>query len=191
MRRVRRGIAMAAVALGCAACATPAKVQTVAAVPPSEITARRTFAFVRAAVPQPRADAFSRTRAGEEARRRVARALEQRGYEPARDGERPELLVAIDAVGSEHPIVENWGERAPYAGWVYRWGGAGESARYVEETIVVELLDASTGRVLWSGRASDVVDGVAHDDVRAVGEAVDAVMLRAPSRIAGARRPPL
>jgi hypothetical protein len=157
----------------------------------SEIAAMQTFAFARSEIPRPRVDAYLRSPAGEEARRRIARELERRGYAPARAGERPDFLIAIDQVERRFPVVENWGEAGPYEGWVYRWGGAESSSGYVEETIEVTLLDARSGRVLWRGQAARVIDGIAHDDVRAVGRAIDAVMSRAPTRVAGARRPPL
>jgi len=109
----------------------------------------------------------------------IVEEMEDSGFTPARRGTRPDLLVTYRV--SERERVEAYDYYAlhqPFAytfdypyGYPYSyaypgWGPVTELREYTEGTLVLELLDARTGQVVWRGSATRAEDTPAQSPVR-------------------------
>lgn len=113
-------------------------------------------------------------------RNAIVDELDDLGFDPARPGTRPDLLVTYRV--SERQRVDAYDYYAlhqPFAytfdypyGYPYSyaypgWGPVTELRTYPEGTLVLELLDARTGTVLWRGSATRAEDTPATSPERA------------------------
>jgi len=106
------------------------------------------------------------------------RELPQRGLVKA-EGTDPDLLVGYYLVLRDRV---DWGFVTTYWGW--GWGGvAPVPYSYTEGSLVVDLVDAKSRRLVWRGWATDVADPLG-DPIRAdrrIGVAVAKILERCPT----------
>jgi hypothetical protein len=146
--------------------------------PSADLGRYHTFAWQPAAT---RYDAtFERSPAGELVRERIARALWQRGIRET--SERPDFRVAYRTRFVERREVGDWGYPA------FFWGPPGPVTidEYTEGTLSIDFVDASSGKVFWSGAAAAVVDERASPDMHKLASSFDKVMKRYPATVASA-----
>jgi hypothetical protein len=100
----------------------------------------------------------------------VDRALAAKGWSQVPSGGD----VSLVAVGMtrEKPTLETF--YYGFGGW--RWGGFGDATTYVEHyavgTLVVDMFDTNSKRLLWRGSASDVLSGKPEKDEKKLEKAV-------------------
>lgn len=82
--------------------------------------------------------------------------------------------VSIVAVGTTHekPTLQTFYDG--FDGWM--WSGFADATTYVENytvgTLVIDMFDSKTKRLIWRGSASDVVSGKPEKDEKKLNEAV-------------------
>ncbi len=92
--------------------------------------------------------------------------------------------VSIVAVGTtrEKPTLRTFYDG--FGGWI--WGGFADATTYVENytvgTLVIDLFDTSTKKLIWRGSASDVLSGKPEKDEKKVDKAVDKMFEHFPPR---------
>ena len=97
------------------------------------------------------------------ARAAIEAQLEAKGLKDTKRA-RADLLVGYGVVDrtNKDRAAANW-DWAPAGGWRYQWGVAWPAdfpqdlSRYTDGTVVVYLVSAQTHRIVWQGRAPDVV----------------------------------
>ena len=108
----------------------------------------------------------------------VEKQLDRKGYERALTGE-PDLLVHYHASVTQKVDVYEVDARYGYC-----YGNCEtQFVDYEQGTLVVDIVDAKTGKVIWRGWAQNVMNGVIDDQQRLnkqVDEGVDSMMLRLP-----------
>jgi hypothetical protein len=119
----------------------------------------RTFALVS------RPDSASHQLVDERVREAVLERLSAKGLTPTSRA-RADVLVGYGVVDHTRKEVNttNWGGWGPRWGWrYYRWGVAWpvnsrtDIDKYVDGTVLVSMVDARTGKVVWQSQAADVV----------------------------------
>jgi hypothetical protein len=128
--------------------------------PQATFSKYHTFALV------PRPDSASHQLVDERVREAVRGQLTGKGLtETSREG--ADVLVGYGVVDHTRKEVNttNWGGWGPRWGWrYYRWGVAWpvnsrtDIDTYVDGTVLVSMVDAKTGKVVWQSQAADVVD---------------------------------
>lgn len=109
----------------------------------------------------------------------VDRQLATRGLALARPGT-ADLLIHYHA---------NISQRIDVAGVDRNYGYGGQARNYEAGTIVIDLVDARTQKVIWRGWAQDAVGDMLHDEdtmARTLHEAVTRMLTQLPPRL---RRP--
>ncbi len=92
--------------------------------------------------------------------------------------------VSIVAVGTtrEKPALRTFYNG--FDGWI--WGGFADATTYVENytvgTLVIDLFDTSSKKLIWRGSASDVLSGKPEKDEKKVDKAVDKMFEHFPPR---------
>jgi hypothetical protein len=82
--------------------------------------------------------------------------------------------VSIVAVGTTHekPTLQTFYDG--FDGWL--WSGFADATTYVENytvgTLVIDMFDTNTKRLIWRGSASDVLSGKPEKDEKKVDSAV-------------------
>jgi hypothetical protein len=171
MRAKYLSAAAAAVAmLAAGACAPAIRVRT-AADPDASLAALRTFRVLP--TPAPREGAAPRSRTdpmlqnsitNRALRADLARAFERRGY--GLDTTHPAFAVAYYTSARDKLDVTYWDYGYPFwRPWRW-WGGYGGYGRpaatvtqYTQGTVIVDVIDPATRRLLWRGQGvSDVSD---------------------------------
>lgn len=113
-------------------------------------------------------------------RNAVDRVLQARGYQPVSD-ETPDFnvayIVTIDTKTDVHSIPVSYGW-----GW---WGMMGTETyvdRYEQGTLLLDVIDASTNKLVWRGSAAArvVEDETPEERTRRVNEAVEKILERFP-----------
>ncbi|PYX41765.1 MAG: DUF4136 domain-containing protein [Acidobacteria bacterium] len=100
----------------------------------------------------------------------VDRALAAKGWTQVPSGGN----VSIVAVGTTHekPTLRTFYNG--FDGWL--WGGFGDATTYVENyeegTLIVDMFDTSTKRLIWRSSASDVVSSKPEKNIRKLDRAV-------------------
>ena len=87
-----------------------------------------------------------------------------------------DLLVVYHAGKKEQLEVEDWG----YGGW---WGvGGGDAYSYEEGTLIVDLVDASTKKMVWRGTAKKAMSESPSSEERdaAIDEAIQKMFEKYP-----------
>lgn len=179
---MQRTVPVVVLALVAAACASSVPVRTESA-PDLTITGRNSFSFlplprpadgVRLAANDPMADSSTASLA---LRDEVRRALESRGYR-ALDGMATDMLVAVYAAATQPLDFRrfDYGYSAPRS-------MADASAAQPPGTVVVDLVDPASRRLLWRGVG---VASVSSDPTRQLANmesVVDAIAKRLPRTI--------
>ena len=104
----------------------------------------------------------------------IERNMAGRGFERAAVGETPDVRVHFHGVVDRRLNVNQLDSRAGYC-----VGGDCHAglADYQEGTLVVDVVDAGTNRLVWRGWARDSVDGVLEKQDRLVAKIEEAVRL--------------
>lgn len=104
----------------------------------------------------------------------IERNMAARGFERAPVGEMPDVRVHFHAVIDHRVNVNQLDSRAGYC-----IGGNCETglADYQEGTLVVDVVDTQTNRLVWRGWARDSVEGVLENKDRLVAKIEEAVRL--------------
>ena len=119
-------------------------------------------------------------------RSEVQAQLEQRGYRLAAPGEAPDFRVAWHGSISPEIQVVPLGSAYPWGPWVDPWyvGGMGRGTLTTTEQgrLVLDVVDARTGKLAWRGTAEGPVDTGSIQFEQKVRKAVDALVERFPPR---------
>jgi hypothetical protein len=119
-------------------------------------------------------------------RSEVQSQLEQRGFRPAAPGESPDFRVAWHGSISPEVQVVPLGSPYPWGPWVDPWyvGGMGAGATTTSEQgrLVLDVVDARTGKLAWRGTAEGPVDTGSIRFEQKVRQAVGELMERFPPR---------
>ena len=119
-------------------------------------------------------------------RSEVQAQLEQRGFRPAAPGEAPDFRVAWHGSISPEIQLVPLGSAYPWGPWVDPWyvGGMGSGAVTTTEQgrLVLDVVDARTGKLAWRGTAEGPVDTGSIKFEQKVREAVDKLVDRFPPR---------
>ncbi len=190
-----RNLAYALTALAAVGCSSVQVRATPA--PNANLSQLRTFAFMTPVQPDSQAARLEQSPAGQQIRNRLEQDLVDKGYVPAPAGTQPDFLVAYRADLRERTDVQTWYAGPGWGGgWGWGWGGWAWDGpdvtvrQYTEGTLVVDLVDPGTHRVLWRGTASGVVEHPQNPNLHKVAKAVDKLMDRyPPSQLAAAERP--
>lgn len=104
----------------------------------------------------------------------IERNMAGRGFERAALGEMPDVRVHFHAVVDRRLNVNQLDSRAGYC-----VGGDCQAglADYEEGTLVIDVIDVLTNRLVWRGWARDSVDGVLENKDRLVAKIEEAVRL--------------
>ena len=156
--------------------------------PSAPLASYRTYQWA-AQVPSPETDRLVDQRV----RDRVATDLAQKGIRPVAAGETPDFYVEY-ATGSGprvQTVAFDWGRGNNI-------GGSGQTAvppapalqpfAYSEEELVLDFIDAHSGRIFWRGYASYVVDRPSAVATGKTGEAVGRILRKYPA-VAATPRP--
>jgi hypothetical protein len=110
----------------------------------------------------------------------VANSLAQKGIQPATTTP-PDFYVAYHAATKEKMTATNWGYDPIGVGW----GSPDVTVTtYTQGTLVIDFIDASTHKVFWSGRATDVVNETG-SNAEKVDKAIGKMMAQFPPPAAG------
>ena len=89
-------------------------------------------------------------------RRSVTNELQTRGLSKTEVGE-ADVMVTYALVLQSRVVMYNTGWAYPYGGWRWGWGGWGggwsSAQTYTEGTLVVDVLDGASRRLVWRGVA--------------------------------------
>ncbi len=132
-------------------------------------------------------------------RNAVDSVLANRGYREVSSDADPDFRVTFSVVAEEIVVVDGYGGYYPYAGSYGRHGfghhgfgyspyfydpyyGGGYTRTYVQSTLVLDIVDAETGDLVWRGWADKQLDGNPKpDEVRNyVHEAVEKILREFP-----------
>lgn len=122
----------------------------------------KTYSFAKVETPDPLWD--------DRVKEAIERALSAKGWTQVPSGGD----VSIMAVGMTHerPTLQTFYDG--FDGWL--WGGFGESYTTVEHysvgTLVVDIFDTHTKKLLWRGSATDVLTGKPNKDEKKLEKAV-------------------
>ena len=111
----------------------------------------------------------------------VDRALTAKGWTPVPSGGD----ASVVAVGTtrEKPTLETFYNG--FDGWM--WGGFGTATTYQENytvgTLVVDIFDTNTKKLVWRGSASDVLSGKPEKDEKKVDKAVNKMFEHFPPQL--------
>lgn len=92
--------------------------------------------------------------------------------------------VSVVAIGTtrEKPTLRTFYDG--FDGWM--WGGFADATTYVENytvgTLVIDMFDTRTKKLIWRGSASDVLSGKPEKDEKKVDRAVDKIFEHFPPR---------
>jgi len=182
-----RSVALLALGLFLAACASQPEVRTQTAVN-ANLAGYRTYAFM----PKPGTDKDGyKTLETQSLERAVGREMLARGYAPA-TAEQADLLINFNV--KEKDKVE--GDVGPTAGFGYGWGrhygygyGFGFDDYYngittvTEGSLMIDLIDRSRNEVVWSGTAvGELTKKVLDNPEPAIDRSVADIFVRYPIR---------
>lgn len=143
--------------------------------PNANLSAYRTFAF----------KSSDETMVDQTIRNEVTRHLEAKGLQQAPDN--PDFFI-VQRVVTEEKVSVSGGDRY-YGGYYGVYGGPGVVREYTEGTLIVDFIDARTNQVFWRGTATEVASHPNNPDLKKVAAAVDKLIARYPSQVAGAPAP--
>jgi len=153
--------ALAVVALALAACSPANQPQTVVA-PDAGLTTLRTFRVVESHTflgdiqPGETEPAFINSSTSRALGRQITAELERRGYVATQAS--PDVLVEYGAAAKEALDPADWSYDYLWRGPEWRGWGPGPNdatpAEYANGAVVIDMIDARTGQLLWRGHAA-------------------------------------
>jgi hypothetical protein len=153
-------------------------------IPSVGFTQYRTFAVVS------RPDSASHELLDDRVRNAVEAQLASKGLsETNRDG--ADLYVGYGVVDRRHKEIYTSGYDGGWGGWGWRrWGGVAwptslqsDVETYTDGSVIVTLMDAKTGKVVWHGQAEGVIDLPVNNPAKAtrsIDEAVSKIFAKYP-----------
>lgn len=117
-----------------------------------------------------------------------------KGYAQSADTAAADLLVNILTVTKEGKSVSANTDYYGYGGFYrpYYWGGGGMGMassnttfnvnKYIDGSLIVDVVDRKTRRLLWEGTGNSEIDGPLKDPDKQIPEAVAKIMASYPSR---------
>ena len=188
--------AMAAVVILAAACAPTPEVQTVVA-PDAGLSSLQTFRVIEADTylgniqPGETHPAFANSTTSRALERRIAAELERRGY--TENEVAPDVLVEYGAAAKEDldPSDDSYDYLWRPADW-RGWGpGPNDAtpAEYANGAVVIDVVDARTGQLLWRGHAAADASRDEHISIQGLDRTVAAILDRFPSRTVALGQP--
>ena len=175
--------------LALSACAPASQVQTVVA-PDAGLDRLQTFRVVLASnyvgdvLPGATSPSFLNSTTGQELGKEIARELEHRGY-TAEDA-RPDVLIEYGTAVREELDPTDWSFNYLWRPDDWRgWGpGANDATptEYAEGAVLIDVIDAHTGRLLWRGHEATDPSADDHVTLKRLDRAVDTILDRFPGR---------
>ena len=169
-----------------------AKVVDVFVDPAADFSAYRTFGFASSRGVPSISDPAEDPGIHRLLREAIGRGLEARGYDPAPEGQEPDLTVAYRAsirtrvMEDEDPVSSSYAAR--YANFddvtTGRWMDTASSS-YEEGTLLLSVIDTSSDAVLWRGKVRREVREIPRaDDLarRRIDDAVTKLLAELPAR---------
>jgi len=105
---------------------------------------------------------------------RIVKAIETqlaaKGLQPAAGGA---LKVDYHAVLADRTQITDWGYRPG-------WGRSVDVYQYTEGTIVVDLIDVATDKLVWRGSASDAASGNPQTNEKRINKAMEKLFKKYP-----------
>jgi hypothetical protein len=181
--------AIAAVVIVAAACAPTPEVQTVVA-PDAGLSSLQTFRVIEADTylgniqPGETHPAFANSTSSRALGRQIAAELERRGY--TENEAAPDVLVEYGAAAKEDldPSDESYDYLWRTADW-RGWGpGPNDAtpAEYANGAVLIDVVDARTGQLLWRGHAAANASSDEHISIKGLDRTVAAILDRFPTR---------
>lgn len=171
------------------ACGPVPPVQTVV-VPDAGLERLQTFRVVLASnylgdvLPGETSPAFLNSTTGRALGKEIAVQLERRGYTP--DDATPDVLVEYGTAVKEELDPTDWSYNYLWRPKDWRgWGpGTNEAtpAEYAHGAVVIDVVDARTGQLLWRGHEAADPSADEHVTVRKLDQAVATILDRFPGR---------
>jgi hypothetical protein len=181
--------AAAAVVMTFAACAPAPPVQTDVA-PETDLHSLQTFRVVEASnflgnmLPGETRPAFVNATTGRALGKEITADLERRGYQP--NDAAPDVLVEYAAAVKEDLDETDWAYDYLWRPDDWRGWGPGRNdatpAEYNEGAVLIDLVDARTGQLLWRGHAPADPTGDEQSSIKRLDRSVDAILDRLPGR---------
>lgn len=123
----------------------------------------------------------------------VGAQMVAKGYAQTNDTSTADLLVNILTVTKEGKSVSANTDYYGYGGFYrpYYWGGGMGMAssnttfnvdKYIDGSLIVDVVDRQTRRLLWQGTGNSEIDGQLKDPDKFIPEAVAKIMSSYPSR---------
>jgi hypothetical protein len=173
MNRLRASLSFVALAIagfaaGCAGVSVRAS-----AAPDANLAGIKTYAFHPSSAQQgqPASPASQQIQAS------LQRNLAEKGLKEATDGN-PDVLVAYHTTAEQKTeVTPGWGYGYDYWGW----GGYPEVTSYTEGTIIVDLVNPHTNKVVWRGTAVGVINHPNNPNPQKIDKAVSKLMTQYPS----------
>lgn len=152
----------------------------------AQLTQYRTFSWYQPAQPTAGHQSFMRSPAGQTVQNALAQNLAQKGM--TETSTNPDVLVSYHVKLQREWNVTDWGY-AP--GWWGYYGPGGVTVnQYTEGTIFVDFIDPHTNQVVWRGTVQSVVNHPENPNPTKIAKAVDKLMKKFPTQVAGAGAPP-
>jgi hypothetical protein len=167
-------------------CAPAIHVRT-AADPDANLASLRTFRVLptptpRGAAPTSKMDPMLQNSImNRELRADLAQAFDARGY--SADTTSPDFAVAYYASARDKLNVTYWDYGYPFwRPWRWAWGPApvAQVSEYTQGTVIVDVIDPSSGRLLWRGRGVSKVSDNPKTYERELAKAVTAIVDKFP-----------
>lgn len=188
--------ATAALVLSLGACSPGTQVHTQVA--PEAIQERPTTVSVKAAAeyvggrtPYEYSPLLDDAATSQALRADLARGLARRGYVVS-DAAPDATLVYYLALPEQHDFTDADYDFTWRPAWWRGWASAGNDAsqeEYADGALMIDLVDARTGEVLWREHAETPVPGHERAYERVLGRSVAAMLSRLPARPAGNSQP--
>ena len=125
-------------------------------------------------------DPLMRQRAEDE----INRQLQQKGLRLASDTEQADLGVTVNGATDERHTLRTFYDSWP-DGWY--WGGFGtattEDVTYVIGTLVVDLFDMGTKRIIWRGVGTDTLSAKPAKNEKKIAKVVGKMFEHFPTRL--------
>jgi Domain of unknown function (DUF4136) len=187
--RVLMPSAVAAMVLAITACAPVPQVQTVVA-PDAGLDRLRTFRVVLASnylgdvLPGETSPTFLNSTTGRELGKEIAAQLEHRGFTAADAS--PDVLVEYGTAVKEEVDATDWDYNYLWRPKDWRGWGPGINdatpAEYSHGAVVIDMVDARTGQLLWRGHEAVDPTGDPRVTMRGLDQAVATILDRFPGR---------
>lgn len=178
-------LAAAAIALAMPACRGGVEVRTMAA-PDASLSALHTFRMLPGPARRdgrpPTGDddpMISNSIANRAIREQITRAFQDRGY--TLDERNADFGVAFYATAREKLDITNWDYGYPFNPRWPRYPGVGQTVtQYTEGSVVIDVVQTSTGRLLWRGEGKAELSDDPADNVKQLSRAASAIVDKFP-----------